>query len=45
MVRINREGYPRMSKPCSMCESAMKHVGVKRVVYTNRDGRIENMIL
>ena len=45
VVRINREGLPRMSKPCSMCESAMKHVGVKRVVYTDRDGRIENMIL
>ena len=45
VVRINREGLPRMSKPCPMCESAMKHVGVKRVVYTDRDGRIENMTL
>ena len=45
VVRINREGHPRMSKPCPMCENAMKHVGVKRVVYTDRDGRIENMIL
>jgi len=45
VVRINREGLPRMSKPCPMCEGAMKHVGVKKVVYTNRDGRIENMIL
>ena len=45
VVRINREGTPRMSKPCPMCESALKHVGVKRVVYTDRDGSIENMIL
>ena len=45
VVRINREGLPRMSKPCPMCESALKHVGVKRVVYTDRNGRIENMIL
>ena len=45
VVRINREGAPRMSKPCPMCESALKHVGVKRVVYTDRDGRIENMTL
>ena len=45
VVRINKEGHPRMSKPCPMCESALKHVGVKRVVYTNRDGRIENMTL
>jgi tRNA(Arg) A34 adenosine deaminase TadA len=45
VVRINREGLPRMSKPCSMCENALKHVGVKRVIYTDRNGRIENMIL
>ena len=45
VVRINKEGQPRMSKPCPMCESALKHVGVKRVVYTDRDGRIENMTL
>ena len=28
-----------------MCHEALKHVGVKRVGYTNRDGKIENMTL
>jgi len=28
-----------------MCESAMRHVGVKRVVYTDKNGKIESMRL
>jgi len=44
-ARVNREGLPRMSKPCPMCENAMRHVGIKRVVYTDRNGKIESMIL
>ena len=34
VVRINRNGQYRMSKPCPMCESVLKFVGVKKVVYT-----------
>ena len=34
VARIGREGKYRISKPCSMCHAALKHVGVKRVVYT-----------
>jgi len=44
-TRVNKEGHSRMSKPCPMCESAMRHVGIKRVVYTDRSGRIETMNL
>ena len=44
-ARVNKEGQSRMSKPCPMCESAMRHVGIKRVVYTDRNGRIETMNL
>ena len=44
-TRVNKEGQSRMSKPCPMCESAMRHVGIKRVVYTDRSGRIETMNL
>jgi len=35
VARIGRndENF-RLSKPCSMCEAALRHVGVKRVVYT-----------
>ena len=45
VARINKEGEARISKPCSMCESAMRHVGVKRVVYTDENGKIESMRL
>ena len=45
VARINREGEARISKPCPMCEAAMRHVGVRRVYYTNEDGKIERMRL
>lgn len=45
VARINSDGERRMSKPCPMCENAMRHVGVKKVVYTDRDGTIESMRL
>ena len=45
VARINREGEARISKPCPMCESALRHVGVKRVVYTDKNGKIESMRL
>ena len=34
VARIGKRGDFRMSKPCEMCHAAMKHVGVKRVIYT-----------
>ena len=45
VARINKEGDARISKPCSMCEAAMRHVGVRRVYYTNESGKIERMRL
>ena len=45
VARINREGEARISKPCPMCEAAMRHVGVRRVYYTNEHGMIERMRL
>tara|TARA_R110000824_G_scaffold65952_6_gene171409 strand:+ start:813 stop:1199 length:387 start_codon:yes stop_codon:yes gene_type:complete len=45
VARVNKEGVARMSKPCPMCENAMRHVGIKRVIYTDRNGRIETMTL
>jgi len=38
VVRVNRQGSTRLSKPCHMCESAMKHCGVRRVIYSTDDG-------
>jgi len=34
VARIGKDGDYKISKPCSMCHEALKHVGVKRVVYT-----------
>jgi tRNA(Arg) A34 adenosine deaminase TadA len=37
VARVGKTGEFKMSKPCSMCHAAMKHVGIKRVVYTIND--------
>jgi len=38
VARLGKRGNLKLSKPCSMCYSAMKHVGIKKVVYTiNRE--------
>tara|TARA_R110002074_G_C12410303_1_gene654996 strand:+ start:669 stop:1112 length:444 start_codon:yes stop_codon:yes gene_type:complete len=34
VARVGREGDYKLSKPCAMCHEALKHVGVRRVVYT-----------
>lgn len=33
-ARVNNQGEERMSKPCVMCQIALKEAGIKRVVYT-----------
>lgn len=34
VVRINNNGEFRLSKPCPMCEAAMRYVGIKKVYYS-----------
>lgn len=41
VVRINKKGQLRLSKPCSMCHQALKHAGIKKVYYSTNDGSIE----
>jgi tRNA(Arg) A34 adenosine deaminase TadA len=41
VVRVDKAGEFKMSKPCTMCETALKHVGIKRIYYTTNDGTIE----
>ena len=41
VCRINKIGEYRLSKPCSMCHAALKHVGIKRVYYTTNIDQIE----
>ena len=41
VVRVNRNGELRMSKPCAMCHNALKFAGIKKVYYSTNDGTIE----
>ena len=38
VARINNDGVFRMSKPCPMCQNAMRYCGVSRVYYTTGEG-------
>ena len=38
VVRVNNHGELRMSKPCPMCEEALRFCGVKKVIYSVEDG-------
>lgn len=41
VVRVNKQGELRNSKPCDMCYNAMKFVGIKRVFYSTSEGYYE----
>jgi tRNA(Arg) A34 adenosine deaminase TadA len=41
VVRVGRSGNLLLSKPCDMCEAALRHVGVRRVYYSLNDGNFE----
>ena len=43
VVRVGKCGGLKNSKPCPMCEAAMQYVGIKKVVYSSEDGKIETM--
>ena len=43
VVRVVKCGDLKNSKPCPMCEAAMQYVGIKKVVYSSEDGKIETM--
>jgi tRNA(Arg) A34 adenosine deaminase TadA len=43
VVRVGKCGDLKNSKPCPMCEAAMQYVGIKKVVYSSEDGKIETM--
>ena len=45
VARGGKAGATRLSKPCSMCESAMRHVGIKEVIYTVNETEVERMKL
>lgn len=34
IARVNKHGEPRNSKPCSICEMAIKDAGIQEIHYT-----------
>tara|TARA_Y100000310_G_scaffold100043_1_gene97898 strand:+ start:2339 stop:2728 length:390 start_codon:yes stop_codon:yes gene_type:complete len=45
VVRIGSENELKMSKPCPMCEAALRVAGVKRVFYSDESGELSEMRL
>jgi tRNA(Arg) A34 adenosine deaminase TadA len=45
VVRVNNQDELRLSKPCPMCEEAMRFVGIKKVVYSTSEDTFEEMKL
>ncbi len=45
VARVGKGGTTRLSKPCPMCEAAMRHVGIKEVIYTVNETEVERMKL
>jgi len=41
VVRVNRHGQLRLSKPCPMCHDVLKFTGVKKVYYSTNEGTVE----
>ena len=38
VVRVNKKGEKRLSKPCHMCQSALQYCGIKKVIYSTNEG-------
>lgn len=34
VARINKKGFPLLSKPCKTCTIAIEQAGIKKVIYT-----------
>lgn len=34
IVRVNKKNKPCLSKPCNICQQAIKDVGIKNIYYT-----------
>jgi len=45
VVRTNNQDDLRLSKPCNMCEEAMRWVGIKKVIYSTSDNTFKEMRL
>jgi tRNA(Arg) A34 adenosine deaminase TadA len=44
VVRTNRAGEFRLSKPCAMCEEILRFCGIKKVIYTTGNGVVKHKL-
>lgn len=40
-IRIDKGGRICNSRPCVSCQSLLRYIGIKKVYYTNQDGKFE----
>lgn len=40
VVRVRADGTLAMAKPCLLCQEIIQAAGIKKVYYTNRDGKV-----
>ena len=45
IVRVNKQGEYRLSKPCRFCQSVLRFVGVRKAVYSMGNNKIGTMKL
>lgn len=44
IFREDREGNPAMAKSCDSCETIMREYGIKKVIYSTKDGWIKETL-
>lgn len=45
VARVRKDGSLAMAKPCDLCMNRMIEAGIKKVVYSNREGKMETIKL
>ncbi len=43
VVRLTKGGNLGISKPCKLCQRMLADVGIKKIRYVNREGKIERL--
>ena len=44
VVRVFRNGELSMSKPCSVCSDLIRKSGIRKVYYTNWEGKVQSIL-
>ena len=43
VLRLNRSNQIGLSKPCDVCQKALRHVGIRRIFYTDANGNWQKL--